>query len=111
MRFLIAGVVGAAGHTVIEAVDGAQAVELASTFRPALALLDCQMPHFSGLEVCRMLRADPQLDGMVVIILTGHDEIQYKRAAVEAGADECLVKPFEPDAMLARIDELLVAAA
>jgi two-component system phosphate regulon response regulator PhoB len=108
---LISGVLGGAGHEVVQAVDGAQAVELASAVRPALALLDWQMPYLTGIEVCRRLRADPELDGMAVVILTGHDGKEFKVAAVEAGADDCLVKPFEPDAMLARIDELLAAAA
>lgn len=111
MRLLVTRVVSGAGHEVIEAGDGAQAIEFASRFRPALALLDWQMPHFSGLEVCRQLRADPELSGMAVIILTGHDETAFREAAVEAGAHDCLVKPFDPDVMLARIDELLLAAA
>ena len=111
MRLLITSVLTSAGYEVIEASDGARAAELASTCRPALALLDWQMPHLSGLEVCRRVRADPQLRTMAVVILTGHHERAYKEAAWNAGADDCLVKPFDPDAMLARIDELLFRAA
>lgn len=109
LRRLLSIALEEAGHEVIEATDGMQALELASSAHPALVLLDWSMPQLTGLAVCRLLRADAKLASIPVIFMTAHNEPAYARAARAAGADDCLVKPTEPDALMERIERVLSA--
>jgi CheY-like chemotaxis protein len=91
-------------HTVIEAADGAEALERLRRHRPDIALLDVVMPGLSGLQVCRLLREDPELRGIGVIILSANAREDEAR---QAGADRFIAKPFSPGHVLATIDDLL----
>jgi CheY-like chemotaxis protein len=79
---------------VIEASDGAEALELARLRRPQLALLDHMMPEMDGVEVCRGIRENHSTRGMAVIILTARADEQTKLSALQAGANDFLTKPF-----------------
>ncbi len=79
---------------VIEASDGAEALELARLRRPQLALLDHMMPEMDGVEVCRHLRENHTTRGVAVIIITARADEQTKLAALQAGANDFLTKPF-----------------
>jgi CheY-like chemotaxis protein len=111
MRSLVRTVLEAGGHQVIEATDGVEALQLASSCQPALVLLDWSMPGLTGLAVCRQLRADSKFDAVPVIFMSGHLEPAYARAARAAGANDCLLKPVEPDVMLAAVERALMAGA
>jgi CheY-like chemotaxis protein len=111
MRLLVKTVLESAGHEVIEATDGTEALALASSCQPAVVLLDWSMPGLTGLAVCRALRADSKFDSIPVIFMSGHLEPAYDRAARDAGADDCLLKPVEPDEMLASVERVLLAKA
>jgi CheY-like chemotaxis protein len=93
-------------HRVIEADDGEQALTRALAHRPALAILDITMPGLTGLDVCRRLRENPDLQAMPVIIITANGAPGDRATALEAGADYFLTKPFSP----AVISELVTAA-
>jgi CheY-like chemotaxis protein len=91
-------------HVVIEACDGAEALELLHQRHPDIAILDVVMPTFDGLEVCRRLRQNPALRDTPVIILSANatdDEAQ------RAGANAFIAKPFLPSAVLAGVDALV----
>jgi DNA-binding response OmpR family regulator len=107
MRFLVRRSLEEAGHEVIEAVDGLQAFELAVDHRPMVVFLDWQMPGLTGLDVCMRLRALPEFAATAVIMMTGFAEQAMVRTARNAGADDVLIKPVEPQVLLACIDRVL----
>jgi DNA-binding response OmpR family regulator len=95
---------------VLEASDGAQALEAALAARPDLILLDVQMPRLDGLEVCRRLRADPTLAGTRIVMLTAAGQDAERARGLAAGADEYLTKPFSPLALFTLVRSLLPEA-
>jgi DNA-binding response OmpR family regulator len=88
------------GFQVITARDGADALAKAVAVRPDLVLLDVQMPGLDGYTICARIRADASLAGVAVIIVTANYGSAAVEAARRAGADDFLVKPFLPAALL-----------
>ena len=70
---------------------------------PSLAVIDWMMPTVDGLELCRRIRQDPALSHMYVVLLTGRDDRKDVVAGLDAGADDYIVKPFDPDELRARV--------
>jgi phosphoserine phosphatase RsbU/P len=70
---------------------------------PSLAIIDWMMPTVDGLELCRRIRQDPALAHMYVVLLTGRDDRKDVVAGLDAGADDYIVKPFDPDELRARV--------
>lgn len=102
-RELAARLVDNLGHSPVTADDGAHGLALARSERPDLLLLDLYMPAMSGLEVVRAIRADPSLRAVPVIaVSSGTTEDQ--EAALSAGCNEFLAKPYELAALRAAID-------
>ena len=95
---------------VLEASDGAQALETALAARPDLILLDVQMPRLDGLEVCRRLRADASFAGTRIVMLTAAGQDADRARGLAAGADEYLTKPFSPLALFTLVRSLLPEA-
>lgn len=83
------------------AANGDEALAAIAAQRPALVFLDVMMPGRSGLDVCRAVRADPELAGAHIVLLTAKGQAQDRAEGLAAGADEFLTKPFDPDALLA----------
>ncbi len=96
-----------AGYVVVEAVDGAEALELCLVDPPDVVLLDVVMPGMSGLEVLDRLQADPDLLHVPVVCLTGRSDVGDITDAMERGAHDYLRKPFETDELLARLSSAL----
>jgi len=92
---------------IIEATDGAEALELARLRRPQLALLDHMMPEMDGIEVCRRIRENHSTRGVAVIILTARADEQTKLAALQAGASDFLTKPFSCAELALRLENQL----
>jgi two-component system response regulator MprA len=92
------------GFEVAEAGDGSEALEMASTFRPDLVILDVMMPRLDGHEVARRLRGDPDLG---ILMLTARDEVSDRIQGLDLGADDYLVKPFDFDELLSRLRAIL----
>ncbi|MFD0892085.1 response regulator [Luteolibacter ambystomatis] len=95
---------------VIEAGDGAQALQLARQHQPQLALLDHMMPEMDGVEVCKGIRDHHATRGVSVIILTARADEQTKLAALEAGASDFLTKPFSTAELSLRLENQLAMA-
>lgn len=104
LRLLVRVTIESAATRVIEAADGDQAWTLVQAERPAIALLDVQMPGRSGLELTRAIKADPSLGPIRVIMLTAKGQATDLDAGRAAGADDYLVKPFSPLALLRALD-------
>lgn len=104
IRYLLEGQLRRAGFTVYAAPDGPSGLSLLPTFEPDLVILDIMMPEMDGFEVCRRIRCHPQAADTPIIFLSGSSTREYKRLAFELGADDFLVKPFQNDELLARIE-------
>jgi two-component system, OmpR family, KDP operon response regulator KdpE len=88
------------GYSVIEASSGEEALEIMRKERPELVLLDVNMPGMGGLEVCREIRDQSEV---AIIMLTVRNTEHDKVLALDAGADDYVVKPFSIEELLARI--------
>jgi two-component system response regulator AdeR len=104
LRQLIRVVIGE-GFQVVEAHDGDQAVELALALRPQLIILDLMLPKRSGSEVLAAVRKELSSDETHVIVVSAWPDAD--EAAVEAGADGFLPKPFEPEELVAIVSNVL----
>ena len=97
----------ALGYEVLEASDGAQAVELAQSARPDIAILDVMMPELNGFQVCETIKEDEKLAQMPVILLTAKSTDADKFWGSEVGADLYLTKPVDPPDVVKAVKDLL----
>jgi DNA-binding response OmpR family regulator len=91
---------------VVGATDGPSALEAARRERPTLIFLDVRMPGLDGFEVCRRLRAEPELAGARIVMLTAAGQARDRQRGLAAGADHYLTKPFSPLALFALVRTL-----
>ncbi|HET6531844.1 MAG TPA: response regulator [Actinoplanes sp.] len=110
IRDLVAFKLEQAGLDVVAVADGQAALEQARLRHPTLAVLDVSMPGLSGIDVCRMLRADPATAAVLVIMLTARVQEQDVEGGFSAGADDYVTKPFSPRELVSRIQALLSRA-
>lgn len=96
-----------AGFTPIIARNGAEALTAARDERPALVVLDLMLPEIDGLEVCRILRREPALAAIPIIMLTARAAEIDRVIGLELGADDYVTKPFSPRELVLRIKKLL----
>lgn len=94
------------GYEVRIASNGNEAVEIAKKFHPDLVLLDIMMPKMDGVETCRLLRANPDLQNTFIVFLTARAEEYSEIAAFDVGADDYILKPIKPRALMSRISAL-----
>lgn len=87
------------GHAVVVAADGHEALTRAAEVAPDIALIDIGLPVLDGFEVARRLRATPLGSKMRLIALTGYGRSDDRARVIEAGFDDHLVKPVDPDAL------------
>jgi CheY-like chemotaxis protein len=93
---------------IVEAADGTEALDRVEAVDGIDAfILDLMMPGASGLEVLARIRTDPRYRHAPVIILTAKGQDTDREAALAAGADDFLTKPFSPKKLLARIQEIV----
>lgn len=108
IRMLIQMALEFENFEIHEAPDGDAALALLPTLRPDLVLLDVLMPGSrNGLDVCRAIKADAQLSGTRVVMLSARSQPSDRQAGLAAGADAYLVKPFSPNELLRLIGKLL----
>ncbi|CAN5880357.1 hypothetical protein BH23ACT8_BH23ACT8_07730 [soil metagenome] len=100
-----------AGFSVLLAKDGEEALQRAVDERPDLVLLDVMMPGLDGFEVCRQLRANPRTSGVPVMFLTARALTSDKVDGLAAGADDYVLKPFDPVELVARVRTTLRRSA
>ena len=93
-----------AGYETIEAADGRAGIELFETHKPDLAIIDINLPHVSGLEVCKTIRQDSAIP---ILIVTARDSDESEVEGLAMGADDYIKKPFNPNVLVARVQALL----
>ena len=91
------------GYRLECATDGVEGMRMACDLQPDVILLDVMMPGMDGLEVCRRLRADPQLAEVPVVMVTALDDQASRLQGIEAGADDFISKPYNKPELRARV--------
>lgn len=99
-----------AGFEVAVARDGAAALRVMESRPPDLILLDVMMPRRDGFDVCRTIRANPDWNGVRIVILSAKGRDQERRKGLELGADDYVTKPFSTRDVVERVRALLNGA-
>jgi len=107
IRDLISITLEFAGHQVITAANGEEAVIEAKKIKPDLILLDVRMPRVDGYEACRQIKEDPNLKEVPVIFLSAKGQNSEISKGLEVGADEYILKPFSPVDLTNKINQIL----
>jgi DNA-binding response OmpR family regulator len=95
------------GYDILTAYDGKEALDVAKKEMPDLIILDLMLPQIDGYKVCRMLKFDEKYKKIPIIIFTARALDTDKKVGMEVGADDYIVKPFEPELLLMKIKDLL----
>ena len=107
MLRLVSTALADAGHDVVAAPDGVQALRLARDQSVDLVITDVNMPNMDGITLVGELRALDDMTGKPILLLTTEISADKKKKAKDAGATGWINKPFDPDQVLATIDRLL----
>lgn len=102
-REVLASVLAPEGYRLIFASNGVEAINAAQNVIPDLVLLDVMMPDMDGFEVCRRLRADPELALVPIFLVTALDDQASLLRGIDAGADDFVTKPFNRAELRARV--------
>jgi CheY-like chemotaxis protein len=107
IRDLVSFTLQYAGYDVISASNGEEALQLALKEKPDLILSDVRMPKMTGYEVCKRLKADPEMQHIPVVFLSAKGQEAEVQTGLAVGATDYLLKPFAPDQLMARVAEIL----
>ncbi len=107
MRQMVSFTLKGAGHEVVEAIDGVQALEVAKTRSFDLVVTDVNMPNMDGISLIKELRNLPDYKFTPLLMLTTESGADKKQEGKAAGATGWIVKPFEPEQLLSTIKKVL----
>lgn len=96
----------AEGYDVITASNGNEAIELAKKELPAMIILDIMMPGKNGIDVCKILRLQPQFKETIIIFLTALNNESSEIKGLETGADDYITKPISPKVLISKVNSL-----
>lgn len=105
--YLVTYILEKNGYEVSSARDGQQGIEAASRIRPALILLDIQLPGMDGYAVAEKLRQSANLSGVPIVALTSYAMVGDREKALEAGCTGYIEKPINPETFLSQIEQHL----
>lgn len=97
----------ASGYEVIAAYDGQEGLDLARRQRPDLIILDLMLPKMDGYKVCGLLKKDSRYVKIPILMFTARAQEEDVKLGKEMGADAYITKPFEPQVLLSKIQELV----
>jgi len=105
VRMILARTLKELGYEVHEAANGREALEVIEAAKNAvtLVLADWNMPELNGLEMLKRLRQNPELASLVVVMVTTETELDQMAVALEAGANEYVMKPFTRDILVEKL--------
>ncbi len=95
------------GYSLSIAKDGAETLAKVREEHPDILFLDIMMPEVNGYDVCRIIKNDPSLKNIYVIMLTAKGQVAEQERGRAVGADEYIVKPFSPMEILSKIKDIL----
>lgn len=107
IRELVAFSLQFGGFQVVQAANGAEAVERAQVEKPDLILMDVRMPKMTGYEACKAMKAMPALRDTPVVFLSAKGQESEIQTGLEVGAEEYILKPFAPDELAKQIQVVL----
>ncbi|MFA5859142.1 MAG: response regulator transcription factor [Elusimicrobiota bacterium] len=108
MRDTLTDVLELDGFVVKSAASGKEGLEKLKAENPTMLILDLQLPDIAGLELCQIIRKDPEFAAIPILMLTGRFiQADDKVSGLDLGADEYLVKPVNPPELVLRIKNLL----
>ncbi|MDH5632751.1 MAG: response regulator [Gammaproteobacteria bacterium] len=107
MREMVLSALTSAGHEVSQAVDGEDALETAKKGKYNLVLTDLNMPKMDGITLIKRLRQLPEYKFVPILMLTTESDHEKKMAGKEAGATGWIVKPFDPEKLIAVINKVV----
>jgi two-component system cell cycle response regulator DivK len=106
-RRILQDLLTCAGYEIILAENGQEALEVVARERPNLILMDIQLPLLDGYEATRLIKANPALRAIPIIVITSYALSGDESKAKAAGCDAYFAKPFSPRALLAKVREYL----
>ena len=107
VRQMVSFTLQGAGHDVIEAIDGVDALSKIDETLVHMVITDLNMPNMDGIELIRKLRASPSYRFIPIIMLSTESQVQKKQEGKAAGATGWIVKPFKPQPLLAVVKKVL----
>ena len=107
LAFLMEDLLKTEGYDVLTSTSAPKGLELAIKTNPDLIVLDVMMPIINGYNFCRLLKAQPNLRNIPIILVTSRDENRDKEIGQEVGADAYITKPFASEVLLKKIKEFL----
>lgn len=107
VRQMVSFTLKGAGYTVIEAVDGKDALAKTNSHAVHMVLTDLNMPNMNGIDLIKSLRSEPQYKFIPIIMLTTESQDTKKQEGKAAGATGWIVKPFKPEQLLAVVKKVL----
>ena len=103
-RQILRDLLTSVGFELFEAEDGEKGVAAAAAHRPDLILMDIQMPILDGYEATRRIKANPELKGIPIIVVTSYALSGDEDKARAAGCDDYITKPYSPRQLLAKVN-------
>jgi DNA-binding response OmpR family regulator len=91
------------GFDCTTATDGEEALELVAQEKPDIMFLDINMPNKNGYEVCQAIKSNPSTRDIVIIMLTAKGQVEFEEKSFKTGADDFLLKPYDPNLVMALI--------
>lgn len=107
LRMSVGALLTGRNYVVWEASGGREALDRIQRSLPDVVLLDVNMPEMTGVDVCRRIKANPATRAVGVIMLTGDAEKETVLECFESGADEYILKPYNPEQMVEKIEKIL----
>jgi signal transduction histidine kinase len=108
---ILEGILAPLAYDLRQATTGTEALEQIAAAPPDIVLLDVMMPGMDGFEVCRQIKSRPDTRFIPVVLVTSLDDREFKVSGIEAGADDFINKPVDPNELRARVRSLLRAKA
>ena len=99
------------GYDVLTAVDGKEALDATRNENPDLVLLDLLIPFMNGAEVCEQIKNDKTLKHIPIILFTAHSDTMTAEKAKKLGAEDYIIKPFDPEELTDKVEEILAQGA
>jgi two-component system cell cycle response regulator len=109
LRLLVSTTLATQNFEIIEAERGEEALRIIWEEHPRLVLLDVNLPDMSGIEICRRVKSDPMTSHVKIVMLTAVATETERQAALDAGAERYLTKPFSPLNLMETVKQLLGA--
>ena len=103
----VGGLLQSAGFHSVSATNGLEGLKLLQALNPGLVILDVTMPELDGMQTCRMIRADQKYRNVPILMMTASGDIRDMLEARKMGADDYIVKPVDPAALIHKVERLL----